>query len=201
MAVVSTITPPYADRRLALVEAAQDVVARGGLRGLTHRAVDAAAGLPEGSCSSYFRTRIALLTALTRNVGHLLAEETLALAERLREGEGLPEEEQLELSRSEVTALFTRLVENPDLVLVQAELALESRRQPSLRKELDPWRAQIRQIVTDMVAGAGRRDPERRAQTLVAAMEGVLLSGLQQPEAERAAYLDQAITMLLAGLY
>ena len=43
---------------------------RGGLRGLTHRAVDAEAGLPEGSCSAYMRTRVALLTAAHR-VRHL----------------------------------------------------------------------------------------------------------------------------------
>ena len=39
-------------RRRLLVNAAIEVVAANGLRGLTHRAVDREAGLPEGSCSS-----------------------------------------------------------------------------------------------------------------------------------------------------
>ena len=39
-----------------------------GLRGLTHRAVDRRAGLPEGSCSAYLRTRRALQGALTEHV-------------------------------------------------------------------------------------------------------------------------------------
>ena len=57
---------PRAGRRAELLEAAVDVVAEAGLRGLTHRAVDARAGLPEGTCSAYLRSRSALLVALTK---------------------------------------------------------------------------------------------------------------------------------------
>ena len=51
-------------RRRLLVDAAIEVVAAHGLRGLTHRAVDREAGLPEGSCSAYLRTRHAMISAL-----------------------------------------------------------------------------------------------------------------------------------------
>ncbi|HEY0694282.1 MAG TPA: TetR family transcriptional regulator, partial [Kribbella sp.] len=51
------------DRRAAIADAAIRLVATRGLRGLTHRAVDAEAGLPPGSTSYYLRTRDALLTA------------------------------------------------------------------------------------------------------------------------------------------
>jgi AcrR family transcriptional regulator len=48
-------------------DAAIAVLAGQGARGLTHRAVDQAAGLPPGTTSNYARTRAALLTlALTR---------------------------------------------------------------------------------------------------------------------------------------
>lgn len=40
------------------------MLARDGLRGLTHRAVDAEAGLPHGSTSNCFRSRAALLEAI-----------------------------------------------------------------------------------------------------------------------------------------
>ena len=50
------------------------VLARHGLRGLTHRAVDAEAGLPGGSTSNCFRSRSALLTAIVARL------ETLDLA-------------------------------------------------------------------------------------------------------------------------
>ena len=71
-------------RRRELLQAALQVVADEGLRGLTHRAVDRRAGLPEGSCSAYFRTRRALQTALTEYVVGALAADVAALADELR---------------------------------------------------------------------------------------------------------------------
>src|SRR5690349_12415247 len=47
-----------------LLDAAIHVVGTDGMRALTHRAVDAAAGLPTGSTSNLFRTREALLRAM-----------------------------------------------------------------------------------------------------------------------------------------
>lgn len=58
-------------RRDALADAAIAVLANKGGRGLTHRAVDSAAGLPEGSTSYYFRTRQALLTAVVQRLAVL----------------------------------------------------------------------------------------------------------------------------------
>src|SRR5690349_2893472 len=47
-------------RKDVITDAAIQLVAEQGMRGLTHRAVDRRAGLPEGSTSAYFRTRKAL---------------------------------------------------------------------------------------------------------------------------------------------
>jgi AcrR family transcriptional regulator len=52
------------DRRPQLLDAALAVVADKGMKGLTHRAVDAAAGLAEGTTSNYYRNRAALVEAL-----------------------------------------------------------------------------------------------------------------------------------------
>ena len=49
------------DRRTQLLDAALAVVADKGMKGLTHRAVDAAAQVAEGTTSNYFRTRLALV--------------------------------------------------------------------------------------------------------------------------------------------
>ena len=48
--------------------AAVDVFAARGAHGLTHRSVDRAAGLPQGSTSNVYRTRTALLTAVAEEV-------------------------------------------------------------------------------------------------------------------------------------
>lgn len=199
---------PYAGRRLELVSAALRVVATGGLRALTHRAVDAEAGVPEGSCSSYFRTRLALLTALTEHVGHVLTLDVLDLADRLRPAAGPAHASSAEAEQArramvieELVALFARLLDSPELVVVQAELSLEARRQPELLDVLGAWRRGLFEIVDGIIREAGKSDPTRRAVTLIAAMEGVVLAGLQEPEATRPAYLMSATTMLLTGLY
>ena len=53
-----------ADRRTEILDAALRVLAEHGMRGLTHRAVDEAAGIPPGSTSYYFRSRSALVDGL-----------------------------------------------------------------------------------------------------------------------------------------
>src|SRR4051794_11876280 len=83
---------PTSPRRRQLLDAAVAVLAADGLRGLTHRAVDRAAGLPEGSCSAYLRTRGALQQAVAEHVSGLLLADVDALAERLhtdRAGDGV----------------------------------------------------------------------------------------------------------------
>lgn len=57
------------DRRTRIAETALAVVAERGLKGLTHRAVDAAAGVGPGTTSNYFRSRAALVGAVTDLLG------------------------------------------------------------------------------------------------------------------------------------
>ncbi len=52
------------DRRTQLLDAALAVVADKGMKGLTHRAVDAAAELAEGTTSNYYRSRATLVDAV-----------------------------------------------------------------------------------------------------------------------------------------
>ncbi|HEX4108266.1 MAG TPA: TetR family transcriptional regulator, partial [Solirubrobacteraceae bacterium] len=58
-------------RRTAIGQAAVEVLARHGSRGLTHRAVDRELGLAPGSTSAYFRTRAALLGAAAEQLAEL----------------------------------------------------------------------------------------------------------------------------------
>lgn len=56
------------DRRTELADAALAIVAAKGLKGLTHRAVDAQAGVAVGTTSNYFRSRAALVAAAVEHV-------------------------------------------------------------------------------------------------------------------------------------
>lgn len=59
---------PGTDRRAAIADAAIAIVARDGLRALTHRAVDRELGLPAGSTSYYARTRRQLIETMVHRL-------------------------------------------------------------------------------------------------------------------------------------
>jgi len=65
---------PLSPRARVIARAAVEVLGEKGAAGLTHRAVDRHAELPEGSTSNYFRTRTALIDA----VGCHLTQHDLA---------------------------------------------------------------------------------------------------------------------------
>jgi DNA-binding transcriptional regulator YbjK len=59
------------ERRRELCDAAIDVLAEHGSRGLTHGQVDRRAELPEGTTSYYYRTRAALLRGVSKRIAEI----------------------------------------------------------------------------------------------------------------------------------
>jgi hypothetical protein len=78
-------TTPTRPQRLA--DAAIRVIARGGLRALTHRAVDKEAVLPQGSTSYYASTRAALLEMIAARLAERSLADLYALFARMRDTE------------------------------------------------------------------------------------------------------------------
>ncbi|KFK91309.1 TetR family transcriptional regulator [Streptomyces sp. JS01] len=120
------------DRRDRLRDAAIEVLARDGGRGLTHRAVDQAAEVPSGTTKNYFPTRDAVLRA----VAERCLEQYLALTGQLAAGPGPAD-------REELVALFRSLLENVagpgrSRLLAVLELQAEATRRPWLSGILDP---------------------------------------------------------------
>lgn len=184
-----------AARQAHLLESAIVVVGRGGLRGLTHRAVDRQADLPEGTCSVYFRTRLALLTALTTFVAQRLTDDVRAMGEALPHPSGDPG------PAIEATVdMVVRWSGQPELLITMTELYLESVRTPSLRPVSGAWREQLVDVVEVLVQRAGKQDPRRRAKSIVGSVEGVAISSLPMPPAEREAYLRDTLDSVITGL-
>jgi DNA-binding transcriptional regulator YbjK len=177
-----------------LLDAALVVVSEAGMRGLTHRAVDRQAGLPEGSCSAYLRTRKALQTALTGYVAGHLAADVRALSEVLVECPG-----DHERATAETAALFQRWLHGRDLV-TRFELTLEASRDPELAAEFSAWRQQLIEVVSEVLTKDGSPVDAVRAETLVVALDGVLLGAILKEPAERADYLRQCVALLINGL-
>jgi AcrR family transcriptional regulator len=118
------------ERRASLLDSAIDVLADEGARGLTFRAVDAAANVPTGTTSNYFRSRDDLLIQTGGRIYQRLQpdEATLTLARR---GPG---------SRKRMAVLMQELVDRisafPTGYLALMELRLESTRRAELRELL-----------------------------------------------------------------
>ncbi|WP_028466999.1 TetR/AcrR family transcriptional regulator [Nisaea denitrificans] len=62
-------------RRDAILNGVIDLLASKGLEGVTHRAVDEVAGLPQGSSSYYFPKKASLLVAASQHLAELLAKD------------------------------------------------------------------------------------------------------------------------------
>ncbi|HEX6357453.1 TetR/AcrR family transcriptional regulator [Actinophytocola sp.] len=155
-----------------IADAAITTIAREGLRGFTHRAVDRAASLAEGSTSYYFRTREALMFAALARMAEL---DALDIGEPLERGG----EVDMDALTSLVTALVWRwLTDSRERTLARYELTLESTRRPALRMRLMTHGAAFRVMAEQTIAAAGASEPKRRAGTLVAHLDGLLLHQL-----------------------
>lgn len=118
--------PSNPSRRAALADAGLRVLAASGARGLTHRAVDAEAGVPTGTASNYFRSRDALLGAL----GERIFERLTPGPDRL--DPLAAEQPSVALFAAYVRDVAERVLGAPELTLALLELRLESTRRPAL---------------------------------------------------------------------
>ncbi|MBN9668991.1 TetR/AcrR family transcriptional regulator [Roseibium aggregatum] len=64
-----------AERREAILDGVIDLLAQRGLEGVTHRATDEIAGLPQGSTSYYFSKKAELLSAACEHLAALLEKD------------------------------------------------------------------------------------------------------------------------------
>ncbi len=118
------------ERRAALVDAAIEVLAREGARGLTFRAVDAQAAVPNGTASNYFANRDALLTQVGGRVHERLQPDTATMAKALAGPRDRAKVVQL------MHELISRIGEFRSGYLALLELRLEATRRPALREVL-----------------------------------------------------------------
>lgn len=166
------------DRLAALTDAAIDVLAELGMRGLTHRAVDARAGVPQGTTSAYFRTRKALIEAVVRRLADL--DRTDLEAGRLPADADSPTVpmDDIDAVAADIAALLDRWMSAArNRTIARYACLLEATHHPELRTILahgDASRVQARR----MLAAAGARDPEQAGDHLVACIDGLVFDRL-----------------------
>lgn len=198
---MNPVTTPRGPRAAQIGDAAIELLAARGMRGLTHRAVDAAAGLPPGTTSNYARTRAALIELALNRMGELEAAEIGALMAEA----GVPADLR---GYTELTArIITHSVTSARRrMLARYELALEATRRPELRRAYDQAGRAYREQAAALLAAAGSADPPRHARLLVAWAEGVMFDtiagagGGPGPSAEELrATMAELLTVIVPG--
>ncbi|MFJ8649345.1 TetR/AcrR family transcriptional regulator [Streptomyces sp. NPDC093546] len=164
-----------------IADAALALLAERGMRGLTHRAVDERAGLPQGSTSNHARTRQALLETAVRRLADREAqvigpEELGAVGTGGEPPAGGSGDALGPLLDTLALALHRYLTRHGDLLVARYELALEATRRPELRVFYDETGRRFREPLTALMRAAGSTDPERHALSMVAWCEGLMFS-------------------------
>ncbi|MCB0859083.1 MAG: TetR family transcriptional regulator [Solirubrobacterales bacterium] len=167
------VTQPQArtTRRDQVADAALRVLGESGSRALTHRAVDSAARVPQGTTSNYFRTRSSLLEAAFARHAELDTPPEAALA-------GVAD---LELSDEEaldiLMVVLDRLMDDASRGLLKAryELVLESSRDRDLLESFKSTREKFLALAEALVKARGCRTPSEHGKQLLVVMDGALL--------------------------
>ena len=187
---------PEGDRRTRIADAAIRLIGTAGARGLTHRAVDAEAKLPEGSTTYYCKRRAELLALALRRHAEL---DHVALS-RLEAFLGERASSPADLAGRLAPALATwlRAQDGPQLA-ARIELFLAASREPELQAVVKESRKRFQTTLTAVLNAAGVADARVLAAALIALIEGLLLDRLRVGrETVRPAELETLIRALLA---
>jgi DNA-binding transcriptional regulator YbjK len=186
--------PPNPERRNQILDAAIDILCDDGAGGLTHRQVDARAGVPTGTTSNYFRTRQRLVEATASRTVDLHWQRVEALQAAVGP-----------MSRDALQALLIRMLD-PDeqfrrWTLARFELFMESTRREELRPLMLELQAAAVKSATLIFEAAGFTPAPERMDELSRLLNGFVFSNLTlapQPGTQDAAGLvDRLLSAFL----
>lgn len=191
-------------RRRILCDAAIQLLADEGAKGLTHRKVEQKAGLPDGTTSSYFPTRSALLRATAERVAELDATEFEAVMQRCAPAETTTTATTL----SVLAELVIRSATGPGLDRSRAryELAFHAHRdqvlQAAIENAIAGFVALSEQAVTQLQPGpVDHALVEKQARAITTFINGVIVRQVfGHPGVDSAEELTQLLHALVAGV-
>jgi AcrR family transcriptional regulator len=181
-------------RRERILDAAIELLGGRGVRAVTHRAVDAAAGLPPGSTSNHFRTSDALLEAVVDR----FAVRERANADDIAAGAAPTTPE--ELCRVLTAVALDMTGPHRTLTLARYALLVEGAQRPALRARLKHTGARVDTWAVNWLRTAGSDRPDVHAPILGNYLTGLVLHQLAIPEPsfDPADRIRAAVTALLA---
>ncbi|MEZ0049765.1 DNA-binding transcriptional regulator YbjK [Mycobacterium sp. MAA66] len=200
---MATARRPSALRRTAIADAVIEVLAAQGSRRLTHRAVDQHLGLPEGSTSSYFRTRASLISAAAHRLADVDRESLEQFMARLvASGDTLTAPELVDAVVNDWTSN-----QSAPRQLARLELQLELLRSPDLADALAEHRSSFMGMTQIFAKTLEAHIDESADSALIAAavmalVDGLVLDRLLYPATALAPHqLTAAVGQLAEGFH
>ncbi|MDI6628353.1 MULTISPECIES: TetR/AcrR family transcriptional regulator [Rhodococcus] len=187
---VSGATPKGVRRRQALASAAADLLVEGGFDAVRHRSVAARAGLPLASTTYYFESLGDLVAAAVDVVG---TREIDVMRGRI-EDEGKCSNE-MESTVDLIVDLLIGPQDGHEQLIARYERFIASARHPELREVQLRLRAQIDDLLTDVLRRSGRTVQEEQLRRLVAVVDGAVVGALSEVDPDPR---HMARSMLLA---
>ncbi|WP_322517234.1 TetR family transcriptional regulator [Rhodopseudomonas palustris] len=184
------------DRERPVMEATLRLIGRGGLKGVTHRAVAAETGLSLGAITHYFGTRdllveAALKFALMREVKRLRA---LALS---LQSDALDVEAWIDA----LVGWYTKeLASDAEIHTACYEAFLAAARDDRYRPIVAEWYETWRRSAELALTAAGSGSPRLHAEIFVSALVGIVLQQLAAPRRKFGAETRAALSELVRGL-
>ncbi|MGG8407105.1 TetR/AcrR family transcriptional regulator [Streptomyces sp. 12297] len=174
-------------RRAALLDAAIEVLAREGSRGLTLRAVDAEAGVPTGTASNYFANRAQMLAQVLHRTRERLVPDPAELAGPLD-------------AATLLRALLQRMRRERSVHIAMLELRLEATRRPELHAELTRFLGLELEANIRFHLDSGLPGDRTGVVLLYLAMLGLIVDDLTAPGILEPYPSDEVIDALVARL-
>lgn len=153
------------------LDAAIGLAGSQGIRSMTHVRVDAAAGLPKGSTSNYFRTRNALLAGVIERIAESEREDIAAVMG----GPIQTVDEFVDAFTAGVTLLTGPYA---DRTRARYALFLELSSDPELQAPLRAQRALFAELTRFFLESLGAKHPDAAVQAFMAFGDGLVLHRL-----------------------
>ena len=172
------------ERRTEILDAALRVLAAQGMRGLTHRAVDAEAGIATGSTSYYFRSRSALVAGCVERLLEIDMQSEVPLVDPRERPPG-------DLAAVLAGMAVVRVTTLRHLTVARHELSLAALRDPELAAALRTGGDALRTLLAGVLRELGATDPDAAASEVAAALDGMMFTALLRGPHEPGALIER----------
>lgn len=169
-------TARAAQRRVEIIDAAIEVMARVGLAGLSMRVVAAQAGIPLGALSYYFDDKSDLVAQAFQQLSHREIERVVRTSDGLE-----PTMSSDQLADAMADMIIDGFTSPRGAIVTRYELVTEASRDERLRPMFEAWYTAMVPALSRLFRELGSHQPELDARTVMAVMAGLEIDNLYRP--------------------